>query len=104
MPGGELHFYGDSPRHTRCIGWEDSNAIYFGFVTPRAYASSIRTEIHRNTPTRDTPNSERMVAYFDWTSGTHFGMAKILEPDSDPFPMSNLIKTKTKGCGLSEAL
>lgn len=96
------------PRHgSVMIGWVGQKPVYFEFETPTIATSETRTTVRicsmkgqlllrgawylLLTALRQIyRNGRQPAAYFEWTMGTHMGMATI---GSRKFPMSNLVAT-----------
>lgn len=66
------------------IGYVAQRPVYFEFDTPEIATSETRTTIYRN--------GKRAAAYFEWTMGTHMGLATI---GGTKIPMSNLVAPGT---------
>jgi hypothetical protein len=86
---GTLFFYSEDPRSTMIVGHEGDRPIFYQFETKTMYSSTTRTEISIGS---GSGNSRRVVANFDWTSGTHLGMATV---GSNNFPMSHFVTTRS---------
>jgi len=79
-----LFFVGKSdPRDGCVVIGEDVKPVFFRFETPAVRLGDARTTIYRNG---------EVVALFDWTMSTHFGLATI---NSRQLPMSQLVMPGT---------
>lgn len=82
----DLYWTSHDPRDTAIIGYEGKHPVFWRLATTVAYHNATRTVIFKGT---EQSEHEDEVAWLDWTSVNHLGLATIGDME---VPMSELVQ------------
>ncbi|KAG8694033.1 hypothetical protein FRC09_010111 [Ceratobasidium sp. 395] len=85
----DLYWTSHDPRDSGIIGYEGTRPVFWRLATTMAYHNATRTVIYKGT---DQASREDEVAWLDWTSVNHLGLATIGDME---VPMSELVQRGT---------
>ncbi|KAG9124147.1 hypothetical protein FRC07_012653 [Ceratobasidium sp. 392] len=85
----DLYWTSHDPRDSGIIGYEGTRPVFWRLATTMAYHNATRTVVFKGT---DQANREDEVAWLDWTSVNHLGLATIGDME---VPMSELVQRGT---------
>ncbi|KAF8610821.1 hypothetical protein BDV93DRAFT_601778 [Ceratobasidium sp. AG-I] len=82
----DLYWTSHDPRDTAIIGYEGTRPVFWRLATTVAYHNATRTTVFKGT---ERSEREDEVAWLDWTSVNHLGLATIGDME---VPMSELVQ------------
>ncbi|KAF8682524.1 hypothetical protein RHS04_02466 [Rhizoctonia solani] len=85
-PSNDLYWTSPDPRDSGVIGYEGARPVFWRLATTMAYHNATRTIVFKGV---DQSSREEEVAWLDWTSVNHLGLATIGNME---VPMSQLVQ------------
>ncbi|KAG8689511.1 hypothetical protein FRC11_002226, partial [Ceratobasidium sp. 423] len=82
----DVYWTSPDPRDSGIIGYEATRPIFWRLATTMAYHNATRTIVFKGA---DQSSREEEVAWLDWTSVNHLGLATIGDME---VPMSQLVQ------------